>query len=85
MLALKTKCFATEARIQGAMNTMLADTTTFIVAQRISTVLLADTIILLDQGEIVDRGSHKELMAKSPLYREIFESQLGGITREEIA
>ena len=76
---------ATEARIQGAMNTMLADTTTFIVAQRISTVLLADTIILLDQGEIVDRGSHKELMAKSPLYREIFESQLGGITREEIA
>ncbi len=74
---------ATEARIQNAMAAMLADTTTFIVAQRISTVLLADTIILLDRGEIVAMGSHAELMAKSPLYREIFESQLGGITRGE--
>ena len=72
---------ATEARIQSAMDTLLTNTTMFIVAQRISSVLLADTIFLLDQGMIVDRGNHSELMEKSPLYQEIFESQLGGVTR----
>ena len=72
---------ATEDRIQNAMNSLLTDTTTFIVAQRISSVLLADTIILLDQGTIVDQGNHLDLMKKSPLYREIFESQLGGAPR----
>jgi len=73
---------ATESRIQAAMSTMIPETTRFIVAQRISTVLLADTIILLDKGEIVDKGNHQELMARSPLYREIFESQLGDVARE---
>jgi ATP-binding cassette subfamily B protein len=75
---------ATESRIQAAMDRMLPGTTMFIVAQRISTVLAADRIVLLDRGEIVDMGSHRELIEKSSLYREIFDSQLGGISREDL-
>jgi ATP-binding cassette subfamily B protein len=47
------------------------------VAQRISTVLNADKIIVLDKGRLVAEGSHSELMKESPIYQEIFESQLG--------
>lgn len=75
---------ATESRIQAAMDEVLAGVTTFLVAQRISTVLLADKIVLLDGGEMVAVGSHKELLRTSPLYQEIFESQLGGIKTEDI-
>jgi ATP-binding cassette subfamily B protein len=76
---------ATESRIQAALETLLPGTTRLVVAQRISTVLMADKIILLDSGKIVDTGNHAELMAKSPLYREIFESQLGGVRREDLS
>jgi len=51
--------------------------TSFVVAQRISTVLRADKIIVIDKGRIVAQGTHKELLATSPIYQEIFESQLG--------
>jgi ABC-type multidrug transport system fused ATPase/permease subunit len=51
--------------------------TTFVVAQRISTVLKADKIIVLDRGRIVAEGAHRELLAGSAIYREIYESQLG--------
>jgi len=47
------------------------------VAQRISTVLNADRIIVLDKGRLVAQGSHAALMKKSRIYREIYESQLG--------
>jgi ATP-binding cassette subfamily B protein len=76
---------ATESRIQAALETVIPGTTRFIVAQRISTVLMADLIILLDKGEIVEKGNHKDLLARSPLYKEIFESQLGGIRKEDLA
>jgi ATP-binding cassette subfamily B protein len=76
---------ATESRIQAALTTVIPGTTRFIVAQRISTVLMADLIILLDKGEIVEKGNHKDLLARSPLYQEIFESQLGGIRREDLS
>ena len=76
---------ATEARIQAAMGDVLAGATQLVVAQRISTVLTADTIVLMDGGKIVASGSHRELMATSPLYREIFDSQLGGVRKEDIA
>jgi ATP-binding cassette subfamily B protein len=68
---------ATETRIQAALDEMLHTTTTFVVAQRISTVLIADKIIVLDNGEIVAEGNHDELFASSPIYQEIYESQLG--------
>ncbi len=68
---------ATETRIQEALAKIAKGVTTFIVAQRISTTIIADNIILLESGEIVAQGKHKELLSTSPLYREIYESQLG--------
>jgi ABC-type multidrug transport system fused ATPase/permease subunit len=57
--------------------------TTIIVAQRISTVLGADRIVLLEKGRMVAEGTHQELMRESGIYREIFISQLGeGVDRE---
>jgi len=67
----------TEANIQDAIRQMMRGKTIFMVAQRISTVLNADKILVLDQGKIAAEGNHKTLMATSRIYREIFESQLG--------
>lgn len=75
---------ATETKIQTAIDKLLKGTTTFIIAQRISTVLMADKIVLLDAGKIVAMGTHKQLMESSQLYREIFESQLGGLRKEDL-
>ena len=66
----------TEARIQAAMAAALRGRTGFVVAQRISTVLNADKILVLDDGKIAAEGTHDELMASSPIYREIYESQM---------
>ena len=68
---------ATETRIQTALDEWMAGHTTIVVAQRISTVLTADKILVLDRGRLVAEGSHAELMATSPIYREIYDSQLG--------
>ena len=67
----------TEAEIEKALETLMDDTTSFIIAQRISTVLKADKILVLDNGRIVAEGNHDELMETSPLYQEIYDSQLG--------
>jgi len=67
----------TEAKIQLALERWMADRTRFIIAQRISTVLNADKIVVLDRGQIVAQGTHAELIASSPIYQEIYESQLG--------
>jgi ATP-binding cassette subfamily B multidrug efflux pump len=68
----------TETKIQNALKETRSERTTFVVAQRISTVLEADTILVLDKGRIVAEGTHRELMTKSHIYREIYDSQLGG-------
>ncbi len=68
----------TESRVQGAIPDFAPGVTTLYVAQRISAVLDLDKIVLLQYGEIVDIGTHDELMERSPLYQEIFQSQLGG-------
>jgi len=67
----------TEAEIEKALETLMDDTTSFIIAQRISTVLKADKILVLDNGRIVAEGNHDELMETSPLYQDIYDSQLG--------
>jgi len=67
----------TETKIQDALEENLHSHTSFVVAQRISTVLKADKIIVIDKGRVVAQGTHKELLATSPIYQEIYESQLG--------
>jgi ATP-binding cassette subfamily B protein len=74
----------TETKIQDNFREWMRDGTIFVVAQRISTVLHADIILVLEQGKIVAQGTHSELMQTSPVYREIYDSQLGaGIKLEE--
>ena len=74
----------TESKIQDALETIMHRRTSFIVAQRISTVLMADKIVVLDRGKIVALGTHQELMQSSPTYQEIYDSQLGnGVSIEE--
>jgi ATP-binding cassette subfamily B protein len=70
---------ATEGRVQDAIRELMADTTVFLVAQRISAVLTADVIVVLEEGRIVAKGGHQELLASSDEYRSIYESQLGAV------
>lgn len=73
----------TETKIQDAMKAWLNRSTSFVVAQRISTVLNADKIIVVDEGRIVAQGTHNELIQTSPVYQEIYESQLGNGVKME--
>lgn len=66
----------TEALIQHALDRLMQGRTSFVIAQRISTVLNADQIIVLDKGRVAARGVHAELMESSPIYAEIYSSQL---------
>ncbi|GBF33896.1 lipid A export ATP-binding/permease protein MsbA [Desulfocucumis palustris] len=74
--------FKTDARLRAALREETADATVLIVAQRVSTVMDADRIIVMEEGKIVGTGSHKELLNTCGVYREIVYSQLSG---EEIA
>jgi ATP-binding cassette subfamily B protein len=84
----------TETKIQDALDTVLLHAengsptqrrTSLVVAQRISTVLKADKIVVIDNGRIAAEGKHLELMQSSPIYQEIYESQLGNGFRLEDA
>jgi ATP-binding cassette, subfamily B, multidrug efflux pump len=74
--------FKTDAKLRSALKQETVDSTLLIVAQRVSTIMDADQIIVLDNGRISGIGKHKELLDKSPVYREIVMSQL---SEEEIA
>jgi len=67
---------ATEVQIQQALARLMKGRTSFVIAQRISTVRNADLILVLDKGRIVAQGTHPELMENSPIYAEIYSSQL---------
>lgn len=67
----------TETKIQAALDELMKHSTVFVVAQRISTVLTADKILVLDHGYLVAEGKHEELLHSSDIYKEIYDSQLG--------
>lgn len=67
----------TEIEIERALKELMERTTTFVIAQRISSVLTADKIVVLDRGKIAAEGTHEELMDSSKIYQEIYRSQLG--------
>jgi len=66
----------TEYRIQQALDRLRSGRTSFVIAQRISTVQNADQVLVLDKGEVVGQGTHEELLQNSPIYAEIYSSQL---------
>lgn len=68
--------YKTDAILRKRLKEVTGDATVLIVAQRVGTIMDADQIIVLDQGEIVGRGTHEELMASNEIYREIANSQL---------
>ncbi|MFL0266962.1 ABC transporter ATP-binding protein [Candidatus Clostridium radicumherbarum] len=74
--------FKTDAKLRAALKKETLDSTVIIVAQRVGTVMDADRIIVLDEGSVVGIGTHKELLEKCDVYREIVSSQL---SEEEIA
>ena len=69
----------TDAMIRKAFREDIPDTTKFIIAQRISSVQDADRIIVLNEGQVVDFGSHDQLMQTSEIYRDVYESQMKGV------
>ena len=69
---------ATDAKIRNALKNELPQTTKLIIAQRVASVMDADKILVLDDGNIVDFGTHEELLSSSPIYREVFNSQTKG-------
>ena len=66
----------TEKLIQSALDTLMEGRTTFVIAHRLSTVRRADLILVMDEGQIVERGTHEELLARGGLYKEIHDLQL---------
>jgi ABC-type multidrug transport system fused ATPase/permease subunit len=76
----------TESRIKSALAEVMEGRTTFVIAHRLSTIALADEVVVLEAGEIAAQGTHEELLAGSPLYREIAEKGLPDrvfLTRED--
>ncbi|MGO3732976.1 MAG: ABC transporter ATP-binding protein [Vagococcus sp.] len=65
----------TESRIQKAMETIVEGRTSFVIAHRLKTILNADYIVVLNQGEIIEEGTHHELIAKEGFYAELYENQ----------
>jgi len=74
--------YETEFRIQQALERLMEGRTSFVIAQRVATVLNADQILVLDRGEIVTRGTHEELLNESSIYAEIYYSQLENDTSD---
>jgi ATP-binding cassette subfamily B protein len=73
----------TEYQIQKALDALLKNRTTFIITQRLSMLRKGDRILVLDQGRIVEQGSHEELVRQRGVYRRIYNAQSGGCDEEE--
>jgi ATP-binding cassette subfamily B protein len=72
-----------ESLIQDALNKVMANRTSVVIAHRLSTVLAADQIFVMDRGQIVERGTHPELLAQGGLYAQLYQTQFSGKALEE--
>ena len=67
----------TEMKIQQALDYIMEGRTCFIVAHRLSTIINADTILVMNKGKVIEQGTHAELLAKNGFYTQLFNSQFG--------
>ena len=74
-----------EHKIQQAIEKLMHERTTFVIAHRFSTILSADTIVVLDRGQIVGQGKHDELLATCETYKNLYDRQVFGGTSGEAA
>lgn len=74
--------YKTDANLRRAIRELLSDTTTIVVAQRVSSIMTSDHILVLDEGRIIGSGTHEELLSSCSVYKEISDSQLGGAILE---
>jgi len=70
----------TERQIQAAMRQLMKNKTCFVIAHRLSTIQSADHILVLDAGQVVEQGTHEELMAQNGFYRKLYESQFDSVS-----
>ena len=75
---------ATDAAIRANLAS-LSDVTKIVIAQRVSSVMDADKIVVLDDGRVHAQGTHEDLLASDPIYQEIYESQIGSGISGEVA
>ena len=68
-----------EHLIQQAIESIMHERTTFVIAHRFSTILSADTIVVMERGQIIGQGEHDELLGDCPTYRQLYERQLIGV------
>lgn len=71
--------YRTDAALRRAIREHHADTTTIIIAQRVSSIMGLDDIIMLDEGKIIGHGTHEELLESCPMYQEIYKTQMGSV------
>lgn len=71
--------YKTDAALRRAIREHHADTTTIIIAQRVSSIMGLDEIIMLDEGKIIGYGTHEELLESCAMYREIYRTQMGSM------
>ena len=70
----------TERRIQKAMDNLMKGRTSFVIAHRLSTIKDADLILVMQDGDIVEQGTHEELLAKNGFYAELYNSQFEDVS-----
>ena len=71
--------FLTEAKLRNLLGEKIAGCTQIVITQRVVSAMRADCILVMDRGRLIDAGRHEELLARCPLYREIYDSQTGGV------